>query len=462
MSYPFVAQRIFNVPLLIHPQKLDAIIAGLGPRLLGAPLTDRTGLVGADHAPLEPALFSTRRGERADRGYRVVDGVAVLNVSGALVHRSRFLMADSSFLQGYNDLAVDLEDAMGNPDVHAVLQVYDTPGGEVQGAFEYAQRVLDMRGKKPMRAIADGMAASAGYLGASAADELAITTTGYGGSVGVVMRHVDFSRALANDGITVTHVFAGAHKVDGNPFEPLPAAVRAELQGEIDAIYTEFVDAVARHRRVDAAAVRKTEAATYRGVSAIAAGLADRIATTDQLIAELAALRARSYPAGPASAHSSKENPAMTGTTTQPSATTPAAGPAATAATGATTPAADIDRARADGAAGERARTAAILALPAAASNMAQAVQCVSAGLTVEQATAILGAAPQPIEGVLVTGAPAASKPGATVNSDFAAAMAATGNPKVSGQEAGAGAGNDAEALAAQVLASFRGTAVTA
>ena len=66
-------------------------------------------------------------------------------------------------------------------------------------------------------------------LSASAADEIAVTTTGYAGSVGVVMRHVDFSRALANDGIAVTHIFAGAHKVDGNPFEPLPAAVHAEL-----------------------------------------------------------------------------------------------------------------------------------------------------------------------------------------------------------------------------------------
>lgn len=346
MNYPLVAQRIFNVPLLIHPQKLDAIIAGLGPRLLGAPVIDRAGLATtADHAPLEPGLFSTRRGERVDAGgYRVVDGVAVLSVSGALVHRSRFIMADSSFLQGYNDLAAALEHAMANPDVHAVLQVYDSPGGEVQGAFEYAQRVLDMRGKKPMRAIADGMAASAAYLGGSAADELAITTTGYAGSVGVVMRHVDFSRALANDGITVTHVFAGAHKVDGNPFEPLPAAVRAELQGEIDAIYTEFVDAVARHRGVDAAAVRKTEASTYRGVAAIAAGLADRIATTDQLIAELAALRARSYPAGPASASSSsqQEPPAMSASQNTP----PAAGPAAAAAPAIT--AADVDRARAE------------------------------------------------------------------------------------------------------------------
>ena len=35
MKYPHLAARLFNTPLFVHPQKLDAIIAGLGARLLG-------------------------------------------------------------------------------------------------------------------------------------------------------------------------------------------------------------------------------------------------------------------------------------------------------------------------------------------------------------------------------------------------------------------------------------------
>lgn len=300
MKYPHIAARVFNTPLLIHPQKLDAIIAGLGDRLLGAQ-PQIVQVNASDNAArmLAPELFSTRRGEYSDRGYRIVEGVAVLNVSGALLHRSRLDMAESTYLVGYNDLCADLEDAMAHPDVHAVLQVYDSPGGEAQGAFEYAQRVYDLRGRKPMHAIADGMALSAAYLGASAADEVAVTTTGYAGSVGVVSRHVDFSRALDKDGITVTHIFAGAHKVDGNPYEPLPEAVRGAWHAEIDGLYTMFVDAVALHRGMDAMAVRKTQAASFAGTAAVASGLADRITTTDQLISELAAQRSRSFPVGP-------------------------------------------------------------------------------------------------------------------------------------------------------------------
>jgi signal peptide peptidase SppA len=417
VKYPHLAARIFNVPLFIHPQKLDAIIAGLGERLTGVPLNlaDASGQSGPGTAP---GMFSTRKGVQAARGYRVVDGVAVLNISGALVHRSR-IDADSTFLLGYNDLCADLEDAMDNTDVHAVLQVYDSPGGEVQGAFEYAQRALALRGKKPMIAIADGMAASAAYLGASAADEIIVTTTGYAGSIGVVMRHVDMSKAMANEGLAVTHIFAGAHKIDGNPFEPLPLAVHADMQAEINSLYDEFINAVAPNRNMQPAAVRKTQAATYRGVAAIAAGLADRVSTTDQMISELAARRARSHPAGP-SARSTASNPQGA---FMPGNTTPGGQTAATTAATASYTQADVDSARAQGANAERARVSAILTHQSASANMALAVQCVNVGLSAEQATAVLGTAP------------AAAAPAQATANQFASVMANIPNPPVSGVE---------------------------
>ena len=445
MRYPHIAAQIFNTPLLVHPQKLDAIIAGLGHRLLGAPLED----VGAKAAvqQLAPELFSTRQGARAERGYRVVDGVAVLNVSGALVHRTRFDMADSTYFVGYNDLAADLEDAMDNTDVHAVLQVYDSPGGEAQGAFEYADRVFALRGKKPLVAIADGMAASAAYLGGSAADELVITRTGYAGSIGVVARHVDFSRALDAGGIAVTHIFAGAHKVDGNPYEPLPAAVRDAWQADIDGLYAMFVDAVARHLGMDARAVRATQAQTYAGQAAVDAGLASRISTTDALISELAAQRARPFSVGQtARATATDKGASMSGNTQggQPAAPDT---PALTQA--------DIDKARAEGlAAGhdeglkagaqaERERVSGILAHAEAKGRTDLAVQCINTGLTVEQAGSILGAAPKAAE--------------ASGNA-FTAAMGAIGNPDVSGIEGKPEAEGEA-AIAGSILQAFRGAA---
>ncbi len=444
MKYPHLAARLFNIPLLVHPGKLDAIIAGLGGRLLGSAVDLDTV---ADSAGIAPEMFSTRRGERGDAGYAITDGVAVIHASGALVHRSRIDGA-SSYLLGYNELAGQVEAAQADPNVHAVLQVWDSPGGEVAGAFEYAERMHALRGNKPMWAIADSMAASAAYLGGSAFEQLAVSSTGYVGSIGVVMRHVDFSRALDNEGVRVTHIFAGSHKVDGNPYEPLPKDVQAEMQAEIDGLYTLFVDAVAQHRGISVESVRATQARVYRGTAAVSMGLADRVATTDQLISELSAQRARTYPAGPSArttATTTGEN--MSGTNPQaPAGAAPNA--ATTAPAAATFTQADVDQASAAGhqagATAERERASAILGHEAAATNMALAVTCVQTGLSADQAGAILAAAPKPAE---LT---------ATANNGFTAVMSAIGNPAVSGIEAAATQGNDEAALAAQIVASFR------
>lgn len=444
--YPHLADRLFNTPLLLHPQKLDAIIAGLGQRLLGTEgLQIDAGAI-SPRAALPAEMFTTRKGERTERGYRVTEGVAVISAMGGLVHRTR-LEADSSLLIGYNDLAADMEDALAKSEVHAIALVMDSPGGEVSGAFELAERIYAARGSKPIVAVADGMAASAAYLAASAADEVVLSATSYVGSIGVVMRHVDFSRALANEGISVSHIFAGDHKVDGNPYQPLPDAVRANLQADIEGLYQMFIQAVARHRGMEEQAVRDTRAAVYRGVAGVAARLADRIGTADAVIAELAARRARSYPAG-AGLSSQPKGISMT----QPNTESTAAAPAVPAIASAEAPAiaapaqACLEQARADGATAERARVAAILGHANASANAALAQTCISGGLTAEQAQGVLDAAP--------AAAVAALAPAAT--NQFAQAMAALGNPNVSGVEA---ASPDSSAQAATQAAAGWGKA---
>lgn len=450
MNYPHLAARLFNTPLLIHPQKLDAIIAGLGERLLGSGLELGPGIDKALALPAE--MFSTRQAAaRGDTGYGITDGVAVISASGALVHRSR-MDGNSSYLLGYNELALQVEDAQNNPDVHAILQVMDTPGGEVSGAFEYSDRIHALRGKKPMWAIADSLAASAGYLGGSAFDQLAVAATGYVGSIGVVMRHVDLSRKLANDGVQVTHIFAGDHKVDGNPYEPLPASVRADLQAEIDSLYTLFVDAVVRNRGLNAQAVRNTQANTYRGQAAVSLGLADRVATTDQLITELAGMRRRSFQVGQtARATADQKGTSMSGTTPSGQQAAPTA--AVTTPAAPTFSQADIDAARAEGhaagAAAERQRITDVRAqsLPGhealverlAFDGVTTGAQAAAAVITAEreritaQGAAVRSEAPQPL--ALVPGATVTKPEGKAMSSaelDAAAKKHQAANPGMS------------------------------
>ncbi|HOW75595.1 MAG TPA: S49 family peptidase [Candidatus Competibacteraceae bacterium] len=274
--YPYLASRLFNTPLLIHPGKLHAIIAGL---------SERFSVV----APAAPQAYTTPQGTREKGGYRLLDnGVAVLDVFGILAHRGG-LQADSSYIQGYDELARNLEGALNDPNVGAILLNIDSPGGEVAGAFQLADQIYAARARKPIAAIAGDMAASAAYLIASAADSVSVALTGLVGSIGVVTSHVDMSRAVDRMGMTVTYIYAGAHKVDGNPLEPLPEAVAATIQAEVDYYYGLFLETAARNRQTQPAALQATEARIYIGQKALEARLADRIETPDQAIARLAA-----------------------------------------------------------------------------------------------------------------------------------------------------------------------------
>lgn len=112
--------------------------------------------------------------------------------------------------------------------------------------------------------------------------------------------------------------------------------------------------------------------------------------------------------------------------------------------------AADLAQARAEGhaegAQAERERTAAILAHQRAATHVALAHQCITSGLSADQAGAILAAAPE--VAVLSVASDSAAP--------FHAAMAAIGNPAVSGIERDTSAGSDEAALAAQIVQTFR------
>ena len=112
-----------------------------------------------------------------------------------------------------------------------------------------------------------------------------------------------------------TLIHAGAHKVDGNSMQPLAPESRKRIQGMIDDVYGLFTSSVGKHRPgLGAAGARRTEAGLFMGQRAIAAGLADRVAT-------LEAVFTPASPFGGGNSSLQRSTPSMTtiSTTTQPS-----------------------------------------------------------------------------------------------------------------------------------------------
>ncbi|RIB95273.1 S49 family peptidase, partial [Escherichia coli] len=102
--------------------------------------------------------------------------------------------------------------------------------------------------------------------------------------IGVMMSHVSYAGHLAQAGVDITLIYAGAHKVDGNQFEALPAEVRQDMQQRIDAAHRMFAEKVAMYTGLSVDAVTGTEAAVFEGQSGIEAGLADELINASDAI----------------------------------------------------------------------------------------------------------------------------------------------------------------------------------
>lgn len=345
MHHTQIAQRVFNTPLMVDPAKALAFLTGLGPRITGREITVEGMPVNPrDQAtaalPARASLFSddltSRQARNGSQPFTVVDGIAVIEIAGTLVHRGAWI-GQSSGLTSYEGIAAQLQAALADPAIRGIVLDIDSFGGEVAGAFDLADRIRMARTQKPVQAFVADHALSAAYALAAQADRIILPRTGAVGSIGVVAMHSDMSGALDQKGIAVTLIHAGARKVDANPYQPLPEAVRDRIAGELEDLRQLFAETVAegRGRRLDTLRALGTEAAVFRGEAAVFAGLADEVA--DPVTAF------RAFAAAPRGTTSLKSNPRGKGpmmTTAPEDHAQPVAAPAANPASEPAPPAA--------------------------------------------------------------------------------------------------------------------------
>ena len=280
MHLPHLAARLYGTPLLLARAKLDVILSVLGER------------VNWPESELAASLPQARA--RID----APAGVAVIPVVGSLVRRTMGLEPASGFTS-YAEIAGMVDAAISDPSVEGILLDIDSPGGEAGGVFELGERIRAGDAVKPIWAVASDAAYSAAYAIGCAASRLVVTRTGGVGSIGVIAMHVDQTARDAQQGYRYTPITAGEQKNDFSPHEKLGPDAHARLQAEVDRLYGLFVTHVAAMRRLDADAVRATEAGIYFGEEAVSAGLVDAVGSLDSVIAEfgsfLVARRARGH-----------------------------------------------------------------------------------------------------------------------------------------------------------------------
>lgn len=279
---PHLATRVFNTPLMVQPDKLDTILAVVGPRILSGGRVDGHGIANDDRDMIAPAGVRRRL---PMGGYLTGDGIAVLPILGTLVRRGSFLDSLSG-MTSYQALTDAVTAIFADGEVRGVIAEMDTPGGEGGGVFDLARLIRNLSHEtgKPFWAHANEQADSAGYALASQAEEIWLATTAFVGSIGVVAAHIDMSKADEKAGQKWTYVYAGENKVLGNRHEPLSDDAKLMLQEDIDDLYSMFIDLVSEGRGVEAGKIRDTKASSYRGEKAVNVGLADKVGTLDEAI----------------------------------------------------------------------------------------------------------------------------------------------------------------------------------
>lgn len=231
---------------------------------------------------------------KADSGPAVsmAGKIALLPLHGVIEQR------ESIWMEWFGGTSTDrfgamFDAVMSDPKIKGVIVDIDSPGGTVSGVMELGEKIFAARGRKPVVGVANSMAASAAYWLGSAFDQLYVTPGGSVGSVGVYSMHLDFSAALENEGIKATMFAMPEFKAEFNPFTPLSDATKEHETAEIGRIYDEFTSAVARHRGTGVADVRKNygKGRTVHAAQAVTLGMADKVATLEQVIGRMAAGR---------------------------------------------------------------------------------------------------------------------------------------------------------------------------
>lgn len=269
-----VADMLFNRPLLATESLATSVATYLNQRMLGKLDADLS-------------LNLNKPAGDASQYLRVTSGTAVLPVMGGLTHRASMMDAMcTGGLSSYDGLTKAFNEAMADDTVERIVMHVDSGGGQATGCFDLAQHIMANRGSKPIICYVDGMAASAAYALACAADEVIASPHADVGSIGVIMVHEDYSKMLAKEGIEATIIKAGANKGMGSPYAPLSKEAKETMQARIDDLYDSFTGLVsdARGAKMSQADAKATEASVYNAQEALSIGLIDKIMTPDEFV----------------------------------------------------------------------------------------------------------------------------------------------------------------------------------
>lgn len=223
------------------------------------------------------------------RLYTQMGDIGVVRIAGPL-NNSDSWMNEMMGMTGYPEIRDALVFGASDPNVKAIVLDINSGGGSVSGCADCGALISSIDARvKPIHTFSDGGIMSAAYWLGSSSRSVNIGSVTDAGSIGVIAVHQEMSRMLQDEGIGVTVLRSGKYKGMGNPYEPLSAEAKIEMQDQIDQASQLFTQHVADARGTTYAIAdqKMGQGKVFLGQRAVDVGLVDSITTFDNLMTKL-------------------------------------------------------------------------------------------------------------------------------------------------------------------------------
>jgi len=173
-----------------------------------------------------------------------------------------------------------------NENIKAIILRVDSPGGAVGPAQEIYSEVKKVQREKKVLVSMGSVAASGGYYVACAADKIMANPGTITGSIGVIVESLNVEDLFRKIGLRPEVIKSGQHKDIGSPFRKMSPEEKRLLQGVLDNVHEQFIQAVAEGRKLPLEKVRSlADGRIFSGDQAKTMGLVDELGNLQDTIA---------------------------------------------------------------------------------------------------------------------------------------------------------------------------------
>ena len=177
-----------------------------------------------------------------------------------------------------DELIERLEKIRKSASVKGVILAIDSPGGTTAGGEAIFDEVRRLAAEKPVIAQVGTLAASAGYMIASATDHIVARKSSIVGSIGVLVQFPDVTGLMDKIGIKLEEVKSAPLKAEPSPFNPTTDEERAMVRKLILDSYDWFVGIVDERRPLTRAEVMAlADGSIFTGRQALSNKLIDAV-----------------------------------------------------------------------------------------------------------------------------------------------------------------------------------------